>query len=434
MKIECFYKLFVIILFIQIGKLKAQEWIVYDSDNVGLPNKRITSIDFDSDGGVWISFSGSSGNGGLSYNDFAEWTHLNTNNSPMPSDNVKDIAIDEEDNIWLATDIGLVHFDWTGITLFNMNNSPIHNNQISALCFDNKGNLWISSFGSIAKYNNDSWVFYDYVFDDLDRDFSGNIISYENEIWVCIAGGILKYDGETWIKYDSNNATFQGTNIGTVADISNTGDVWVAYDLGFHRFSRQNESWEYFPVPSGEYYCNSSAIIIDDDGAVWYGANGGLAKRNDNEIVLYTESNSGISEDYLGALRIDSNDQLWIGTVHSGICLFDSYQTTDIEKCDNLEHKKVITLQNYPNPFNPSTNIKYNLTKVADVKLSIYNVRGQRIKDLVDGHQPLGIHSVSWDGTNHFGTRVPSGVYFCRIIITNNYEKLTLINKMVMLK
>lgn len=72
-------------------------------------------------------------------------------------------------------------------------------------------------------------------------------------------------------------------------------------------------------------------------------------------------------------------------------------------------------LQNVPNPFNPSTVIHYELEQRANVTLAVYNVAGQKVKNLVSAVQPEGAHKVAWDGTNDRGHRVASGLYFYRL-------------------
>ena len=74
-------------------------------------------------------------------------------------------------------------------------------------------------------------------------------------------------------------------------------------------------------------------------------------------------------------------------------------------------------LPNYPNPFNPETWIPYELAESADVTVHIYSVKGDLIRTLVLGHQPVGIYrdksrAAYWDGKNAQGERVASGVYF----------------------
>jgi hypothetical protein len=67
---------------------------------------------------------------------------------------------------------------------------------------------------------------------------------------------------------------------------------------------------------------------------------------------------------------------------------------------------------NRPNPFTDATTIPYVLDEAQPVTITIYNVLGQRVRTLVDARQPGGLHRAAWDGTNDYGTRVGSGVYF----------------------
>jgi hypothetical protein len=71
--------------------------------------------------------------------------------------------------------------------------------------------------------------------------------------------------------------------------------------------------------------------------------------------------------------------------------------------------------QNYPNPFNPQTQIRYALPADCHVKLTIYNLLGQKVKVLVDKHQSAGYKTVHWDGKDERGDDVASGIYFYRI-------------------
>ena len=67
--------------------------------------------------------------------------------------------------------------------------------------------------------------------------------------------------------------------------------------------------------------------------------------------------------------------------------------------------------QNYPNPFNPTTNIKYDLPKDSFVQISIYDITGRKIKNLVSGMQFAGKRQTRWDATNEKGENVSGGMY-----------------------
>lgn len=65
----------------------------------------------------------------------------------------------------------------------------------------------------------------------------------------------------------------------------------------------------------------------------------------------------------------------------------------------------------FPNPFNPETSINYELPRLSQVEMTIFNMLGQKVKSFYVNSQNAGTHDIMWNGTNINGTRVPSGVY-----------------------
>ena len=77
---------------------------------------------------------------------------------------------------------------------------------------------------------------------------------------------------------------------------------------------------------------------------------------------------------------------------------------------------------NFPNPFNPSTTITFSLSSGegrgdGQVRLNVYNVRGQLVRTLLDGSTEFGagVHSVVWNGDDDYGRSMASGIYFYRL-------------------
>jgi len=68
-----------------------------------------------------------------------------------------------------------------------------------------------------------------------------------------------------------------------------------------------------------------------------------------------------------------------------------------------------------PNPFTTKTTVKYELAKSANVNISIYNMLGQKVKDIYSGKKSSGVHSVSWNGTKNSGEKASSGTYLLKI-------------------
>jgi hypothetical protein len=86
---------------------------------------------------------------------------------------------------------------------------------------------------------------------------------------------------------------------------------------------------------------------------------------------------------------------------------------------------------NYPNPFNPSTTISFRLPSSGIPQLSVYNLKGQLVKNLTaDAPYPAGKHSIVWDGKDQAGQSVSSGLYFCRL----SFEGKSSVRKMVLAK
>jgi hypothetical protein len=104
-------------------------------------------------------------------------------------------------------------------------------------------------------------------------------------------------------------------------------------------------------------------------------------------------------------------------------------ETVDIKETSNLPY--ITELKgNYPNPFNPETAISFSLNERSNVRLEVYNIRGQRVAMLVDDELPQGEHRVVWNGKTDNGNSVGSGVYFYRLT-ADNYIKT---RKMMLLK
>jgi hypothetical protein len=85
---------------------------------------------------------------------------------------------------------------------------------------------------------------------------------------------------------------------------------------------------------------------------------------------------------------------------------------------------------NYPNPFNPSTDVKFSLKEAADVQIDIFNIKGEKVKTLVNDHMEAAYHSVTWNGNDDQGRTVGSGIYFYKM----RAGKYTSTKKMILMK
>ncbi|MDD4227333.1 MAG: T9SS type A sorting domain-containing protein [Mariniphaga sp.] len=88
----------------------------------------------------------------------------------------------------------------------------------------------------------------------------------------------------------------------------------------------------------------------------------------------------------------------------------------------------------YPNPFSTTTSIRYNLALPGNVNLSIYNITGKEVAQVVNKYQPVGLHTVQWNGSS-----LPKGIYLAKLIITGKdknkmYPPVILTKKIVLMR
>jgi len=122
--------------------------------------------------------------------------------------------------------------------------------------------------------------------------------------------------------------------------------------------------------------------------------------------------------------------------IHGDTVDLGAYEWQGTSVDDDIIPENEFNLTNYPNPFNPSTVISFKISDIrdqgidesgADVELTIYNLKGQKIKQYsIINNQS----SVVWDGTDSSGKAVTSGIYFSKIQL----GKLTASRKMILLK
>ena len=71
--------------------------------------------------------------------------------------------------------------------------------------------------------------------------------------------------------------------------------------------------------------------------------------------------------------------------------------------------------QNFPNPFNPVTTIRYTVSDHQQINISVFDMRGNLVKNLLNSSQWPGVKTVQWDAADSRGNMVSAGVYFYKI-------------------
>jgi len=107
-----------------------------------------------------------------------------------------------------------------------------------------------------------------------------------------------------------------------------------------------------------------------------------------------------------------------------------TFEYSDVIEVDVTVPKVFALEQNYPNPFNPSTTIKFSLAADSKVTLTVFDILGQEVVNLISGNLAAGLHEINFNASN-----IPSGVYFYRIDATVvDGTNFTSVKKMILTK
>jgi hypothetical protein len=129
---------------------------------------------------------------------------------------------------------------------------------------------------------------------------------------------------------------------------------------------------------------------------------------------------------------------------------FTSGRSYSVSESEQINEVYVFSTDNFPNPFNPSTTIRFTVgsrgvtssqgtssgvnfvDRGENVLIDVYNVRGQRVRTLLDGSREYsaGRHEVVWNGRDDFGRGMSSGIYFYRITAGED----TAVRRMLLMK
>ncbi|MBI9031751.1 T9SS type A sorting domain-containing protein [bacterium] len=166
--------------------------------------------------------------------------------------------------------------------------------------------------------------------------------------------------------------------------------------------------------PSFAYPSNEIDFFYDS----WYNPYGVLYLVY-NDDTSYGSSILGIGPETAGAIK------------YAVLNVDFSDAPASIENKDNdVAGNNTVLNQNYPNPFNPETTISFITKEAGDVFLDIYNIKGQKVKSLVNEFKEAGNHQVVWNGKDNNNHNVVSGIYLYKI----RSGKFSSTRKMILMK
>ena len=220
----------------------------------------------------------------------------------------------------------------------------------------------------------------------LDPEWNGS-----ETIWfkACDPGGLC----------DSNEATFMVTTENDTPLVSDIPNQTVALGESFTSISLDN-----YVTDADDH----------DSVMIWthWGESELLVDITDRVVTITAPDPEWIDFETIWFKACDPG-----GLCDSNQATFTVQLSTDVADEDSSVSSSADFLlsQNHPNPFNLKTSITYSVPVAGNIKLTIYDLLGRRVKTLADFHQTPGQKSIDWEGTDDKGNAVASGIYFYKI-------------------
>ncbi|NQT62946.1 MAG: T9SS type A sorting domain-containing protein [Candidatus Marinimicrobia bacterium] len=258
-------------------------------------------------------------------------------------------------------------------------------------------------------------------------DLSGNTPEVTHTYDVIDGPGAMAMIGDqlyvSSIYYNDAWETFSGTSRIDISDHSvttldhgfytnYTADINIIDGVAYRTFGNSI-------VPVNEDLSLNSARAIGNISGIY-----SHSVANNNILI---GSSDFVAPDLVSILSLDGQEiaSFNVGALPSQIV----YYSPDIVSADEtIEVPSTFSLgNNYPNPFNPSTSIPFSLEFSGDVRLSIYDIKGRIVANLIEDHLIGGEHISNWDGTNARGEAVSSGIYHA-ILYSNSQSSSIKLN------
>ncbi len=180
----------------------------------------------------------------------------------------------------------------------------------------------------------------------------------------------------------------------------------------------------------GESVCqtNDSGYIITGNTESYGNGNSDvyIVRTDINGDTLWTSTYGWDNQDWGRCIeQTDDGGYIIVGDTYTSLSTgeYDIYVIKlDSEtgvKSKNTKYTNTVNIKNYPNPFVSNTNIFLSIDKDYIINLSIYDIRGQKVKNIINKHLSSGNYNFIWNGRNSSGNLMKPGVYFYKAIIGN---------------
>ena len=297
-------------------------WDVFSNWETSIPSEYVNELRFAADGSVWLATYG-----GLVHYDGDTWTVYNTSNSPLLHNKVTDIDLDADGHVWVnnsgvqTTAAAIFEFDGVNWTMFHVGQELPFDppwNQLSDVIVDHNGHVWVSNdvLNGVAEYDGATWTLHGGTvgrFGALMEDLDGNI-------WLKAGVG----GGNSFWKFDHTSFTRYGVaSTPTAMAVDDDGSVYISHWGGqILRSTNAGATWS--------TYLSGLNIIVDiepdpESTDVWVGTLGAVGHFTGSGALVrdYNSYNTGAPDYFIDYMSTDRDGHFWIATGEAGLSRFD---------------------------------------------------------------------------------------------------------------
>lgn len=429
MKLSQFF--FTLFFTIICSDLSADQWKTYTTENSGLGDNEVRAICVDGSGVKWFGTTN-----GLTSFDGTNWKNYTTDDN-LAQNTVNAIEFEITSygpEIWVATNggVSVVSVKPDAITFatpYRKDNTGLISDMVYTAAVDTGHVKWFGTDSGVSSFSGSTWTSYT-TENILDNNCVLSIAAADDG-WLYFGTngtGVSRYDGVT----SASPIDTQWSGIASdkvYAIYIHTDDArWFGTDKGVSRHTgdETKENWATYSVDDGLAGNFIHAITGDEKGVIWVGSDGGVSSFDGSVWKKFTKEN-GLAGNNVYAIAVDTNGSLWFGT-EAGISKY-SDDSILVEETENIP--TAIAIRGcFPNPFNPQTTIEYILPSAGFVELSVYNLAGQKVRQLVYNTKIAGNHTAIWDGCDESGVKVSSGIYITKLRMGNQITS----SRMVLVK
>jgi hypothetical protein len=418
------------------------EWQRYRITNTSQIDYFVEDLSLDSAGNVWMTGNAGTGVGGFQKFDGTRWTGFNEYSYglgfpfPYQADNTQAIySRPSNGDIVFNPTFNGIHA-WDGTNFF-----PLENYLTTSKGFteDSQGRLWsLGEYYNIRYYNEsmNDWTTLPIV------GWGSRIMpdpATGGSIWAATDYEIQRTDGintfsrgiedfpgsATWFTgfaADANGIVW----VGTWTQFTSTGSTLIRLDAntGIYQIWSHDQGW---PFP-GEHV---RPLTITPDGKLWMqydseypSTEAGIFWYDGTNMQAFPSPPGGVPQwgglpnsniKDLEVKEIPGGYELWMSCLGRGIAVL-KVMNEQVGLSEQTYPKPQNYLSAYPNPATEKVTLGFNTKNDEMVHISIFDIQGKKVKDIIDQTLGKGAHTVDWELTTPAGKRVEKGVYFARLL------------------